>query len=109
MRTVSDAPELAPMALDSERHGGLWDLPAAALSGVSDAFSVAHAAVAEHPWVLANRSCYAGLLLVCILAAARVLAGPKASPRWARRIPAERARKEGDATRARAARAKARA
>jgi glutathione S-transferase len=94
------------MALDSEHHGGLWDLPETVLSGASDLFSVAHAALAEHPWVLANRACYAGLLLVCILAAARVLAGPKASPRWARRIPEKRARKEGDATRARAAWAK---
>ena len=97
------------MALDSEHHGGLWDLPEAVLSGASDGFSVAHAAVAEHPWALATQACYAGLLLVCILAAARVLAGPKAPPGWARRIPAKRARKEGDATRARAARAKARA
>ena len=97
------------MALDSEHHGGLWDLPEAVLSGASDLFSVAHAAVAGHSWALATQTCYAGLLLVCILAAARVLAGPKAPPGWARRIPAKRVRKEGDATRARAARSKARA
>lgn len=68
------------MALDSEHHGGLWDLPETMLSGASDLFSVAHAAVAEHSWALATQICYAGLLLVCILAAARVLTGPKASP-----------------------------
>ena len=35
LRIVSDAPELAPMALDSEHHGGLWDLPETVLSGAS--------------------------------------------------------------------------
>ena len=77
------------------------------MSSASYGFSVAQAAVAEDPWALATQACYVGLLLVCILAAARVLVGPKALPGWARRIPAKRARKEGDATRARAARAKA--
>ena len=69
------------MALDSEHHGVLWDLPEAVLSGASDGFSVLRAAVAEHPWALATHACYAGLLLVCILAAAHMLADQKASPR----------------------------
>ena len=68
------------MALDSEHHGGLWDLPEAVFSGASDGLSVARAAVAEHPWALATHACYAGLLFVCILAAAHMLGDQKASP-----------------------------
>jgi hypothetical protein len=95
LRIVSDAPVLAPMALDSERHGGLRDLSEAVLSGASDLFSVAQAAVAEHPWALATQACYVGLFLICILAAARVLAGPKAPPGMGARDSGEAGQKGG--------------
>ncbi len=35
------------MAIDSERHGGLWDVPETALADASRGWDAAHAAVAQ--------------------------------------------------------------